>query len=129
MVQITQDGAASSMRDMRLGLERLARREWWRWGSALVIMLLITAGVLELSLPGIRRDTFPQAQLEVAVKGLFGLVLLLDVFAIYQQVLISRLRRLMASQIATLAALELQKPASAEAAEGHQERRRIARRP
>ena len=129
MVEMSQNGSASNMREMRFGLERLERREWWRWASALLIMLLLTAGVFALSLPGIRRDTFTQTQLEVAVKGLFGLVVLFDVFAVYQQVLISRLRRLMASQIATLATLELRKPASAEEAEGYQEGRRIARRP
>ncbi|HWZ44592.1 MAG TPA: PilZ domain-containing protein [Candidatus Saccharimonadales bacterium] len=129
MVELRQNGSASNMREIRYGLEQLERREWWRWASALLIMLLLTAGVFALALPGVRRDAFTQAQLEVAVKGLFGLVLLFDVFAIYQQVLISRLRRLMASQIATLAATELQGPTSAQGEEEYQERRRIARRP
>ena len=123
-----QNGSANNMREMQCGLERLERREWWRWGTALLIMLLLTLGVFSLSLPGLRRDAFTQSQLEVAVKGLFALVLLFDIFAIYQQVQISRLRRQLARQIGMLAAMETLKPAPPEEQEGQKERRRTQRR-
>jgi len=122
-----QNGPASNMREMQTRLERLERREWWRWATALLIMMLLTLGVFALSLPGVRRDALNQSQLDMAVKGLFALVLLFDVFAIYQQVQISRLRRQLARQIGMLAALETLKPAPPEEQEGQNERRRTPR--
>ena len=115
------------MREMQCRLERLEKREWWRWASALLIMLLLTLGVFALSLPGVRRDSLTQSQLETAVRGLFALVLLFDIFAVYQQVQISRLRRQLASQIGILAALEALKPVPPEEQEGQNERRRTPR--
>jgi hypothetical protein len=101
---------AVSVREMQEGLERLERREWWRWGVALFIMLLLTFGVFSLSLSGVRKE-LNQLQFDFAVPGLFALVLLFDFFAIYQQVLISRLRRQLSAQIGMMAALEALKPA------------------
>ncbi len=118
----------AGMREMQAGLERLERREWWRWATALLIILLLTLGVLLLSLTSVRRDTFTPIQLDLAVRGLFALVLVFDCFAIYQQVLISRLRRQLASQIGMLATLEALKPASLDQP-GRKERRRAPRHP
>jgi hypothetical protein len=124
-----QNVPARNMRDMQTSLEGLEHREWWRWSTALIIMLLLTVGVFALSLPGVRRDALTQSQLELAVKGLFALVLLFDVFAVYQQAQISRLRRQLAGQIGMVAALEALKPIPPEEQEGHNERRRAQRYP
>ncbi len=120
---------AAGMREMQAGLKRLERREWWRWATALLIMLLLTLGVFSLSLTGVRRDAFTAVQLDLAVRGLFALVLVFDCFVIYQQVVISRLRRQLASQIGMLATLEALKPASGLDQAGRKERRRAPRHP
>src|SRR5229473_8286127 len=87
-----ENNSAANLQELQAGMERLERREWWRWAAALVIMLLLTLSVFSLSLPGMGKDTSKEDQLGVAVRGLFALVLLFDVFAIYQQVLITRMR-------------------------------------
>jgi hypothetical protein len=122
-----ENGSAASLQELQAGMERLERREWWRWAAALVIMLLLTLGVFSLSLPGMGKDTSKEDQLGIAVRGLFALVLLFDVFAIYQQVLITRMRRQLAGQIGSLAALDAFKPATSEPEAGHKERRRCSR--
>jgi PilZ domain len=117
----------AGMREMQAGLERLERREWWRWAAALLIMLLLTLGVLSLSRSDVRRETFTAIQLDLAVRGLLALVLVFDGFAIYQQVLISRLRRQLTGQIGMMAAWETLKPASLLDQAGRKERRRSLR--
>jgi hypothetical protein len=129
MQQAKENGPVTSLQEIQAGLERLERREWWRWAAALLIMLLLTLGVFSLSLPGVGKDTFSQEQLSLTVRGLFALVLVFDFFAIYQQILISRLRKQLAGQIGMLAALEALKPATPEDQAGRKERRRSPRYP
>jgi len=73
------------------------------------VMLLLTVAVVSMSLPALMADpySFFQFHLEQAVRGLVGLVLLFNVYTIYQQVLIKRLRSQLASQIEMLASLRL----------------------
>lgn len=123
----TETSAEASMREIQAGLERLERREWWRWAVASLIMLLLTFAVFSLSLPGLRKDAFTQEQLDLAVRGLFGLVLIFDFFAVYQQIFITRLRRQMAGQIGMLATLEVIRPSAPENPNRWKERRRSPR--
>jgi PilZ domain len=115
-----------SIREMQEGLERLERREWWRWAVALLIMLLLTLGVVALSISGIRKE-LNEFQFEALVPGLFAMVLVFDFFAIYQQVLLSRLRRQLASQIGMMGALEAIKPAIKTDRDRQRDRRRSPR--
>jgi hypothetical protein len=124
-----ENGSAKSLQEIQAGLERLERREWGRWAVALFIMLLLTLGVFSLSLPGVAKDVFKEDELRVAVRGLFALVLVFDVFAVYQQIQISRLRRQMAGQIGVMAALEALKLATPEEEAGKKEGRRSPRYP
>jgi len=129
MDEANETNFTARMQEMQAGLERLERREWWRWAAALLIMLLLTLGVLFLSRSDVRRETFTAIQLDRAVWGLFALVVIFDGFAIYQQVLISRLRRQLTGQIGMMAALETLKPASLLDQAGRNERRRSPRYP
>lgn len=129
MQQAIENGSVTSLQEIQAGLERLERREWWRWATALFIILLLTLGVFFLSLPGVGKDAFSQQQLSLTVRGLIALVLVFNFFAIYQQVLISRLRKQLSGQIGMLAALEALKPATPEEEAGKKERRRAPRYP
>src|SRR5262249_23185303 len=119
-----KDNSPANMHEIQAGLERLERREWWRWATALLIMLVLTLGVFALSLPEFRRGSRGQMAVGLAVRGLLALVVIFDVFAVYQQFVISRLRRQLAGQIGMLAALEVLKPAGTEDQPGRKERRR-----
>lgn len=125
-----EQDSAENLRSMQAAMERLERREWWRWATALIIMLLLTMGVLSLSVAsGPRKELLTQDQFELAVPGLFALVVVFDLFAIYQQILITRLRRQLSGQIGMLATLEALKPAELADSEGRTERRRVQRTP
>ena len=118
--------AVESVREMQAAMERLERREWWRWATALVIMLVLTLGVFSLFMASDKKDALNPYRLDMAIPGLFAMVVIFDIFAIYQQVLISRLRRQLSGQIGMLAALEALKPNAADQAIW-QERRRSPR--
>jgi diguanylate cyclase (GGDEF)-like protein len=99
---------AVSLEELRSRLRKLERQDWWLWGAAVLVMLLLTFAVFSLSFPRALHDENPfyWLQLDIAVRGLFAMVLLFSIFAVYQQVLIKRLRRQLASQLAEMAALE-----------------------
>jgi PAS domain-containing protein len=65
------------------------------WASAIVVTLLLLSGLSSFILPVIRtgEDSFLRFFLPQAVRGLVGLVLVFDVYTIYQQLQIHRIRR------------------------------------
>jgi hypothetical protein len=93
-------------------LERLERWEWWRWGTVFLISLALTFGLFSMQYPNLRPDIFTVNQLDQALWGLLGLVLLFDIFALYQQFKISQLRRDLSNQIAMLSTLEVLRPSN-----------------
>ena len=93
-------------------LESLERWEWWRWGTVFVISLALSLGLFSLKYPNIRPDIVSANDLDRALWGLLGLVLLFDFFALYQQLKISRLRRELSTQIAMLSTLEVLQPSN-----------------
>jgi two-component system, cell cycle sensor histidine kinase and response regulator CckA len=85
---------------LRIGLQRTERREWWLWATAVLVTLLLTLGILSFVFP-MARESFDVTQgstLSVALRGLAGLVLLFDIFTVYQQLQISRIRRRLAER-------------------------------
>lgn len=87
--------SAEQFHDTRRHLNRLERRDWWMWWHAIAVMLLLTAAIVSFAYPGYLRDSdlVAQFRLEQAVRGLVGMVLLFNVYVIYQQFVIKRLRR------------------------------------
>ena len=105
------NGRAVSLDDIRSRLRRLERQDWcsnWYRRATVLVMLLLTFAIFSLSFPGILHEDNPfyWFDLDTAVRGLFGLVLLFSVSVVYQQVLIKRLRQQLATQLAEMAALE-----------------------
>jgi two-component system cell cycle response regulator len=89
-------------------IERLERREWWMWWASVVVMLLLTVAVVSAALPQLLDESDPivRQQLGQAVRGLAGLVLLFNVYSIYQYITVRRLRRQLAEQIRKTRELE-----------------------
>ena len=113
--------------ELRALLRQLDRRDWWRWAAAIMIMLLTTTGVFVLSLPNLKRGFEEQQQLEVAVFGLLGLVVLFAVFAVYQQIVISRMRRHFAAEMAIASTDQLLRPPAVEVQETEKDERKTPR--
>ncbi len=82
-------------RAVQPSLLQVERRQWWLWSSAILVTLLLTLGIVSFALPVLlaHEDAFYSFYVRQAVHGLVGLVLLFDIFAIYQQLQIQRIRR------------------------------------
>jgi two-component system, cell cycle sensor histidine kinase and response regulator CckA len=74
---------------------QIQRRELWLWSSAITVTVLLTVSIVFLALPVFQGGHFEleAIQMSNAVRGLVSLILLFDVFSIYQQVQIYRVRR------------------------------------
>ena len=93
--------AGTPVDEIQASLRRIERHDWWLWCAAVVVMLLLTVAVISLSVPWIQKEesSFFQFHLQLAVRGLVGLVLLFNIYGIYQQILIKRLRRQLVQQM------------------------------
>lgn len=90
-------------------LRGLERRDWWLWWSAVTVMLLLTLAVVVVSLPSILResDRVFRLNLSLAIHGLVALVLLFNIYTVYQQWLIKRLRTQTAKHLEILSRLRI----------------------
>jgi diguanylate cyclase (GGDEF)-like protein/PAS domain S-box-containing protein len=80
---------------VRTRLHQAERREWWLWSLAVLVTLLLTAGIASFLLPLLHAqvDPFYEFNLRLAARGLVGAVLLFDIYTLYQQLQITRMRR------------------------------------
>jgi PAS domain-containing protein len=75
-------------------LRRAERREWWLWLAAIAVTLLLTVGVVSFIVPELaERQGLSWLGFPPAVRGLVSVVLLFDLYTIYQQWQIHRIRR------------------------------------
>ena len=75
---------------------RMDRREWWLWTAAVSVTLLLTAGIASFFVPGMgerHEDELTFLFLPQIVRCLLGLVLIFDIYTLYQQLQIHRMRR------------------------------------
>src|ERR1700704_4034671 len=81
-------------------LRKIERGDWWFCGYSILVMLLLTFAVISFSLPALHEDlkTFIPLKVGDAVFGLIALVVVFNVYTIYQQILIKRLRRQLAEK-------------------------------
>src|SRR5229473_518980 len=93
--------AENRTQEIRRSLRRLERRDWSLWWSAVLVMLSLTAAVvfLSLSVLGQPDEPFLKFHISQSVHGLVGLVLLFNVYTIYQQVQLKQVRSHLAEQI------------------------------
>jgi two-component system cell cycle sensor histidine kinase/response regulator CckA len=77
------------------GIQKIERREWWLWSSAFLVTLLLTLAIISFVFPILHHgnQVFDPVPLTTAVRGLAGVVLLFDLFTIYQQLQIHQIRR------------------------------------
>jgi PAS domain S-box-containing protein len=68
--------------------------EWWLWGFAITVTLVLTVGIVSLTFPGYHfLQNSEWLDLRDWVRGLAALVLLFDIYTVYQQLQIQRIRR------------------------------------
>jgi PAS domain S-box-containing protein len=78
-----------------LVVRQVERREWWLWAFAIVVTVFLTAAIVFLVLPGEHSESSPSywANLREWVRGLAALVLLFDIYTMYQHGQLLRVRR------------------------------------
>jgi len=81
-------------------MRQVEGREWWLWGCAVAVTLVLTFGILSLTFPGFPQptDNVYSLNLKEWVRGLTALVLLFDIYTIYQQRQLQRIRRQLAER-------------------------------
>ena len=81
-------------------ISRIESREWWLWGFAVVVTLALTLGIISFTFPrfNLQRDVSYWFDLREWVRGLAALVLLFDLYAVYQHLQLQRVRLQLAEQ-------------------------------
>jgi len=76
-------------------VRQVERRDWWLWLCAVAVTLLLTAAVISFGLPALHMhgSAFSFAPLSDTILGLVGLVLLFDIYALYQHFQIQLVRK------------------------------------
>lgn len=92
---------------IRTNIRRIARRQWWMWSSAVMVTLLLTLGIASFAFPGLLSETEAAFNLSLAMHGLVGLVLLFNVYTVYQQLQIHRIQRNLCDQVEALGKIEV----------------------
>lgn len=81
-------------------LRRIEKRDWWIWANSIFVMLLLTGALISFALPSLLQGATTLFRIKVteAIFGLVILVVVFNIYTIYQQVLIKRLRRQLAEK-------------------------------
>jgi diguanylate cyclase (GGDEF)-like protein len=87
--------------EIKRSLRRLDRKDVWYWWNAILVIMLLMGAIGALSLPSILHADDPNynVQLSIAVRGLLGLVLIFNLYTLYQQYLLKQLRKHLAGQV------------------------------
>lgn len=81
-------------------VRRIEGREWWLWAFALAVTLALTLGIVSFTFPWFHQqdDSSYWLDLREWVRGLAALVLLFDVYTVYQHLQLQRIRRQLAER-------------------------------
>jgi diguanylate cyclase (GGDEF)-like protein/PAS domain S-box-containing protein len=75
-------------------MQQVETSEWWLWGFAITVTLVLTVGIVSLTFPGNHLlQNSEWFDLKEWVRGLACLVLLFDIYTVYQQLQLQRIRR------------------------------------
>jgi PAS domain S-box-containing protein len=79
-------------------LRDIEGREWWLWGFAVVVTIALTVGILALTFPGFHIPVSEWLDLKEWARGLAGLVLVFDIYTLFQHLQLQRIRRQLAER-------------------------------
>ncbi|MGD0414506.1 MAG: EAL domain-containing protein [Terriglobales bacterium] len=98
--QAFQEVSQNSPEAIPTQMRRIEGREWWLWGFAVAVTLALTLGIISFTFPWFNRETDVGYWFDLRewVRGLAALVLLFDVYAIYQHLQLHRIRRQLAER-------------------------------
>src|SRR5580698_2360736 len=81
-------------------MRQIEGREWWLWGFAVAVTLALTLGIVSFTFPWFHFESDANYWFDLRewVRGLAGLVLLFDVYTVYQHFQLQRIRRQLAER-------------------------------
>ena len=87
---------------------RIARRQWSLWSSGVMVTVLLAVGIASFAFPGLLSQAEESASLLLtsAIRGLVGLVLVFNVYTVYQQLQIHRIHQQLSKQVEALGKME-----------------------
>jgi diguanylate cyclase (GGDEF)-like protein len=93
---------------IRNSIQQIQRRQWQLWSSAVLVTLLLALGIASFAFPGIlaQAGESPWIYFDQAVRGLVGLVLIFNVYSVYQQLQLHRIQRQLTDQVEALGKME-----------------------
>src|SRR4051812_11724057 len=100
MTSDTKTASPRSPAMTSLKINQIEGREWWLWGFAVIVTLALTAGIIFLTFFDDVSGINPQywTDLKGWVRGLAALVLLFDIYTMYQHMQLQRVRRQLADR-------------------------------
>ncbi|MBZ5549190.1 MAG: EAL domain-containing protein [Acidobacteriia bacterium] len=95
-----QQVSQNSPEAIPIEVSRIEGREWWLWGFAVSVTLALTLGIMSFTFPWFNRETDVAYWFDLRewVRALAALVLLFDLYAIYQHLQLQRIRRQLAER-------------------------------
>lgn len=92
LVPDLRDSENSNLQHRLLVIER---RDWWLWGCALFITLLLSGGILSFGVPELHvyRSVLNYSPLNDTLLSLVGMVLIFDIYTVYQHFQIQAVRK------------------------------------
>jgi diguanylate cyclase (GGDEF)-like protein len=107
--QCTPTSAPLQAEQIRTNLSQIARRQWSLWSSAVMVTLLLALGIASFAFPGLLAQAAESSSffLTSATRGLVGLVLVFNVYTVYQQLQIHRIQRQLSDQVEALGKVEV----------------------
>jgi len=103
-----QSPAPVRAEQIKTNMRQIARRQWWLWSSAVLVTLLLTVGIASFAFPGLltQAENSLSYDLDIAMRGLIGLVLIFNIYTIYQQLQIHRIQADLSKQVDALVRVE-----------------------
>ncbi len=103
-----QTPAPARAEQIKTNMRQIARRQWWLWSSAVLVTLLLTLGIASFAFPGLmtQAENSLSNDLDIAMRGLIGLVLIFNIYTIYQQLQIHRIQADLSKQVDALGRVE-----------------------
>jgi diguanylate cyclase (GGDEF)-like protein len=89
-------------------MRAIDRQEWWLWSSAISVTILLTISTASFTLPfgSLGVDSSSPFPPDHVVRGLWALVVLFNVYVVYKQAQIHRIRHKLAVELYTPAVMD-----------------------